>query len=344
MKKLFSLLKLILIQLIILFVLLEVGTRIYRAVSVSVYNSKLLLDDDTLGWRVASNYKTEDIAPGFGKVRYTTQRDGFRVWGDAKTKKIKVFFIGDSFSQARGVGDGNCLYDAFKKQSDSIEVFAYGCGGYGSLQESLLLEKYIKEIDPDIIVWQFCLNDIKDNSYDFDAASIGNQLRTRPYLVGGKVEQLFPKKHFGWVFKYSKFLQLLSLKINAMGNIAAAKDFMEGRGVDDPLVQDGLAKTHEIMRRTKKIAGNKTLVAFSANSMLTMGVNAWANDSIAAICKQANIPFIAGVTDSLYKHQKAGEKIDGYPPDGHWNARGHAIAGKIIYDYIKQKELLRKVE
>ena len=38
-----------------------------------------------------------------------------------------------------------------------------GGGGYGTLQQYLLLKKYFNKINPDIIIHQFCENDFEIN-------------------------------------------------------------------------------------------------------------------------------------------------------------------------------------
>ena len=58
----------------------------------------------------------------------------------------------------------------FKKEL-GIEVFAYGAGGYGTLQEYLILDEVIDEIQPTTMFWQFCNNDFTDNDHALEVAS-----------------------------------------------------------------------------------------------------------------------------------------------------------------------------
>ena len=68
---------------------------------------------------------------------------GFRMFGNVSSGKPRVFVIGDSFTQATDVSDDKTYY-AIVKRLLNVEVFAYGGGGYGSLQECMILDKYIE--------------------------------------------------------------------------------------------------------------------------------------------------------------------------------------------------------
>jgi hypothetical protein len=56
------------------------------------------------------------------------------------------------------VSDGDTYYAIIKRKLDA-EVFAYGAGGFGTLQEYMILDRYVDMIHPSLILWQFCLND-----------------------------------------------------------------------------------------------------------------------------------------------------------------------------------------
>ena len=90
-------------------------------------------------------------------------------------------------TQAVEVSDDQTYYSRLKRLLD-IEVFAYGGGGYGTLQEFLIFDKYVDLIKPDIVLWQFSNNDIINNAPDLEAAStINNNGLVRPYLVNGHI-------------------------------------------------------------------------------------------------------------------------------------------------------------
>ena len=63
-----------------------------------------------------------------------------------------------------------------------------GGGGYGTLQQYLLIKKYFDEIKPTIIIHQFCENDFENNTKQIEKNSIlYSQYYFRPYLINDKI-------------------------------------------------------------------------------------------------------------------------------------------------------------
>ena len=147
--------------------------------------------DSEIGWVTKSNYNlnkiTHDISGKPYRVVYSTNEYGFRAWGKIDTDKEKILFIGDSFTGDPNMSDEDSYFGQVGKLT-GYEVFAYGGGGYGTLQELLILRKYSKIIDPDVFVLQFCGNDFENNSFDWETDSIvRNQKNFRPYFDGEKI-------------------------------------------------------------------------------------------------------------------------------------------------------------
>ena len=55
-----------------------------------------------------------------------------------------------------------------------MEVFAYGAGGYGTLQEYLILDEVVDHIRPTMLLWQFCSNDFINNDHALEVAGALN--------------------------------------------------------------------------------------------------------------------------------------------------------------------------
>jgi len=92
-----------------------------------------------------------------------------------------VLFIGDSYTHAVEVSRTKTYYEILATYLP-FECFAYGAAGYGTLQEYLLLEKYMNIIDPDNIILQLCSNDIIDNYSAMEKISTYKVGKKRPYL------------------------------------------------------------------------------------------------------------------------------------------------------------------
>jgi hypothetical protein len=321
----------------VLFLLfLEGALRFYYFV-INKSNSSQRIISKYLGWETAPNFQSTNTIKGYGKIKYSTQKDGFRVFGNTVTDKKKIFVIGDSFTEAHTVSDGSTYYETLQKNSNKIEIFAYGSGGYGSLQEYLIIEKYIDVIKPDIILWQFCSNDIVNNDHNLESASfINNNQMTRPYYVAGKIEWLYPRQKQSWIsdlIKISYLVRTISIKFNIFK--AETEGSIEYRMTpDDPMLKRAINTTSEIMCLVKKKAGKTPVVAFSADNPT------WINNCFSDICKKNGIYYIAGIPETIEMEKKGGVVVDGSPYDTHYNGLGHAIIGKIIYDYLVDKCLL----
>jgi len=119
------------------------------------YRSLIRLDKK-LGWVVPENYSfkgtEKDIWGKTYPVEIKTGRYGFRMFGDVNSGKPKILFIGDSFTNAFTISNDKTYYGIIG-EAFPVEIFAYGEGGYGTLQEYMILDEYFDLIKPDIIVW-----------------------------------------------------------------------------------------------------------------------------------------------------------------------------------------------
>jgi len=199
----------------------EIAFRVYHYIKYAGNQSsgKSIVLNDELGWMPAPNYvfTGEKVDAGGKKysVKITTTKDGFRIFGNTQEQnKAKVLFLGDSFTNAVDVSDSKTYYGILK-DTLPVEVFAFGGGGYGTLQEYMILEKYVDEIRPDILVLQFCSNDFINNDYELELRSRrNNNGMRRPYLTENGVTYRLPKKFpviRDLVNKYSQFLNPLVL-------------------------------------------------------------------------------------------------------------------------------------
>jgi len=139
-------------------ILLEGGVRL------SVWAKHPLVPPDrdfsrSLGWETRPHVRSERVIEGYGRVRYTTTTHGFRAFGDVASTKTKLLVVGDSITQAYTVSDGEAYFDHLARGGPGVELFVYGCGGYGTLQEYLIVDRYFDEIRPHKVLWQLSGND-----------------------------------------------------------------------------------------------------------------------------------------------------------------------------------------
>lgn len=83
---------------------------------------------------------------------------------DKKTKKIVV--IGDSFSYGYGIKNinnrfSNLLEKTLNNEGYGIEIYNFGVQGANINEEKKLLKLAIEKVSPDLIIWQYFMNDIE---------------------------------------------------------------------------------------------------------------------------------------------------------------------------------------
>ena len=268
-------------------IIIEGGTRAYFLIRGKVMPRSNILDNE-LGWKSLPNINYKHTLPVYGEIASSSAKYGFRVFGDPDTSKVKIFVIGDSFTQGGGtVSDGNVYYDYLKERNDNIEIFAYGCGGYGSLQEYMILNRYFDRIKPDIVLWQFSPNDIINNSFELEASAGANNNRMRrPYYKNGQVVWLYP--HPSWIYRnilrHSYFIRLAGIELDVIMAPHLDKS-PEGRlTATDPLVKESMKTTSAIMSLARKRAGNTPIVAFSVQE--AFGID---DEGFAAISQKNDI-------------------------------------------------------
>lgn len=298
-----------------------------------------LILDDILGWKTPdhSHFITRqtDKAGVEYEVDFSTAQHGFRLYGDVESQKQKILFIGDSYTHAIDVSDHKTYFALIQQQLD-VEVFAYGCGGYSSLQEYMILDLYLDQIKPDIVIWQFTSNDFINNDFELEFASYrNNNSMRRPYL-DDKLHVIYrTPKRFGifrnWINHNSKFLYFICSRMDRIQssiiNLELEIDHQQAKHAG---FKTAWAKTYAIMQKVKERCRTIPVYAFSVD------LNEPYHSEIQHICELTNIDFIYGVPESLQTSVEA--TINIYAADGfHWNETGHNICATMLIKHLEKQ-------
>lgn len=335
-------LSLSLITLLLFLLILEGVVRTFFEIKNSMTVPHNRYSDD-LGWAVIPELRSTHTYTGnleaFGTVEYSSSKYGFRIFGNVDTKKTKIFVIGDSYTEAQMVTDGATYFDYLQDTLDDIEVFAYGSGGYASLQEYMILDKYYDLIKPDIILWQFTYNDIISNDYDFESSSIQNNRMRRPYYQNGNIEYLTPRESYGPLYDLinaSYLFKLIDIKLDLLKG--KKRILSDDIAEHTPLIRRAVNTTTKIMALVKKRAGDTPIIVFSASDLSWLDVID--KHLISKLFLDNGMHFIPGIHAAVDDAKKSGMIVDASPYDVHWNHNGHQIAGKRILDYLLEKRFV----
>jgi lysophospholipase L1-like esterase len=158
-----------------LFALLELGFRIHRDGARETYRrfvegeavpysalgtGEWVVNDPELGYRL--NPDTDAI--NALSIRH----------GEIATPKppgmFRMVVLGDSIPWAKGVF-GFVEDIAQRIQAPGLEVINAAVPGYTSFQELTFLKRWVTVVDPDLVVWTYCLNDNHKILHRFDQAA-----------------------------------------------------------------------------------------------------------------------------------------------------------------------------
>jgi hypothetical protein len=102
-----------------------------------------------------------------GNVTVRTDASGFRLRPSLDGKKkpaLRVFGIGDSIMWGAGVAEGDSIMGVLRTSLQAkfpdVDVVNAGVVGYSTYQTALLLKEYVAPLSPDLVVANFCFNDI----------------------------------------------------------------------------------------------------------------------------------------------------------------------------------------
>lgn len=123
--------------------------------------------------------------------------DNYKLFSDKvskkkKDKKIRIAVIGDSFTGGGGLPDLGDDENTYFRQlsrilnsesSSTYEVLAFADGGLNTDQELVLLKDMAIEYDPDLVILQYCDNDISPPRSELGFNDSGYYIRSKSKLL-----------------------------------------------------------------------------------------------------------------------------------------------------------------
>jgi len=229
--------------------------------------------DDKLGWAPRESYKATYTRTTLGGVsygvRYSSDASGLR---DCSTngKGKKILVVGDSHTHALEVSDDKPYPCVLARDLDASAV-AYGAGGYGTLQERMVLERFVPQVQPDLIVVQAGYDDFMNNEVDLEKKSfINNHNMRRPYWRSGQIEYLIPSHFPLWFEPARSHSRVFSNWYNDLLQKKSEKE----RSVEDDIAKSGAgypgfdratSETRELFAQIKAVSAGRGLVVAASD-------------------------------------------------------------------------------
>ncbi|MFZ4428690.1 MAG: SGNH/GDSL hydrolase family protein [Saprospiraceae bacterium] len=301
------------------------------------------IPDTLLGWKPTPFFETTEIRKDAGgnsyEVHYTADKHGFRQYGDIGTKKIKVLLIGDSFTQANHASTAETYYTLLQ-DSLNWEIFTFGCSGYGTLQEYLVLDLFMDTIRPDLVLFQYCHNDLINNSFPLERASLWNNNGTRrPYWSENGIYYDIPKRFHGLRTFANTHSRLLFFIFNRIDRLKShfSTESVETKiaelGKSFPDYAESLKVTDEIFQLIRKRTPSSVPVCiFAADNAPPF------YSDVKTVAQKNGFLFIEGIPEAVALAAKEG-KIVHYQDGAHWSPEGHRIVANTLMQYFRKNPL-----
>lgn len=332
---------------VICIALLSLGETITRWLGATIVYEH----DATLGWRPKRNFSAQipvvDQSGARYVADYSTNEYGFRTFGDPGSNRKKILFVGDSWTGDPNTSDGDAYFGIVGKKLP-VEIFAIGGGGYGTLQQLMLVREYAKIIKPDIFVLQYCDNDLINNSYFLEGPSITrSQKNFRPYWIDGGVRYRLPgDSTYLILHRYSRLFRTLdALLATAQYQVYSSYYAPPYQAYDGLAPAQSTEQQAEIMAQKdasvtitrflmaemqRALPPDTKLVTFAASSDDTEELRIWKNLAAAT-------GFVAYPSVSMRVEQAEADGDIVRVRDGaHWNRLGNRLAGEELARLLTQ--------
>jgi len=334
------------------------------------------IPDPILGWKLKPKtsylYHLKE-----GTVRVTYNSKGWRDIEHSQVKNppgtIRIAILGDSFMEGYSVGDNDYfarrLENLFNKESKKAEVFNFGVGGYGPLQYYLTFEHAVKPYHPNLVLVGIYLgNDIINSSYELESMQPYGQktVDSRPFLYSQKQSQfkVIIKNYDKAVRVYKRqrvynssvlYRTLRRVYGQRIAPIFSTQEKENKQtGVTSKLdhckaYKEAWNTFERILRKlkTETAKANVTLVLFSVPEFdfLTHPQEngcsgALPREKLSLLANKTGIPYINLYPNFEDEMSKNGTASVFRASDLHWNEHGHALAARIVYKALRDRNLV----
>jgi len=307
----------------------ELGIRLYVR---HTRGSLALVMDRELGWRPRPGYDfrgTRVTAAGEPyPVHLTTTPDGFRQCDPPGSAKPLILVLGDSFTHCMNASDGKTYYAVLGREL-GCDIAAYGCSGYGTLQEALTLERYLDRLKPAAVLLQFCSNDFANNHYPTDCRTVSNVF-TRPYWEDGVVRYRMPKS-CRWLREIGNHGSYLVYFLFSRVDILIARYRGPHCPSDRALFTEphspAVQVTAELLSRMRARCGNTPLYTFCITG------DAETEALIEPFLAEQGLIVIPGISALLCQRDEGRQALR-LRQDAHLNETGEAVLGQALAAWL----------
>lgn len=301
--------------------------------------------DPELGWKPTPNLVREGTALDAlrrpSKFRMTQNADGFRLASDPNSKKPHVFVLGDSYTQSDDIDDTKFYPALLANRIPEADFWAFGCSGYGTFQQWMLLEKHVRTIRPNVLLLQMSSNDVVNNLLELeDAMPFLATPGPRPYLMDDGSTKFHYSTRDKGLRRYSRTWASLQDRFDAIVNKSErwvpgqVRQYGTARNPEnfDELLDRATEKTVALLRKIQSTIGpDAKLIAFYDEDVPPL------SDALKRACKLAGVKLIDTVGPAMMAEEgRQGKFVYRTIDKWHWNDAGHAVVADLLEEPLRE--------
>lgn len=262
-------------------------------------------------------------------VRARINEDGFRgprLPRERTPGLARIACVGDSHTFGWGVGDEECWPAVLARELQPTEVLNAGVNGYDAEQEARFLELEVLGWKPDLVLWQFFLNDAGMRDMPLESGQEAGWLLRVAYPGRG-----------GFVGAARAHWRTLDLVLDRLWRRGALQLFGDARNVYYREDAEGWRRFREALlgaRDAAEAAGARFAVVLMPYLHGERGAlsGSAAHAFVARFCRAEGIPVldldpVLGAFDP--------QELRVHPSEYHAGARAHALAGRAVADWVR---------
>lgn len=286
-----------------------------------------------LGWRTRPSSvvqgQSRDCVGQVTEYRNTIDSAGFRFRTNA-AQPPDLLIIGDSMLQADGVDDP-LTFPALLSGQSGLNIWAYGCKGYGTTQEWLWLKNHIAKIKPHMVLLLFCPNDFINNLPAWERVdTANNNLRPRPYLMlNGSVAIIDPSPP---EYNLAYRLEIGRTVAQTIRRWQASSVTPSTSSNTQAYLADSKSITAQALKNIQDLCSNHSAELFTFYTHEHASA-----DSLEAefheLAESLNLHEIRGISLAIDQACRTANAPVAYldTPDGHWNQTGHRLIADQLW-------------
>ena len=282
------------------------------------------------------SYHYQHNSFGFRDVEHTVykEQDTYRILG-----------LGDSFTYGIGVGfEETYLYLLETMLNDdvdislNVEVIKAGIPRYYPETQRILLDKYGRNYEPDLIIIGFLPNDIVDTHFGLDAVVLD-----RSGYLKTKVANDFGR--FGdFIYRNSHFVRIVLQKLTSYRMTQIYDPRLEEIYVADGHHEDDWEKVQDEYINIFTIAdeiGAKVLLVHIPSKGPWTEDSSYPSSRLGVLAQMYDIGFV-DVLPSMQRESL--NKSLYYDIDGHTTSNGHKVIADEIHSYLMDWEFINIID